>query len=87
MGRRGAGAVALGSEGMDGMRRGRPSGAGNARVLVEFLEHKIAGAGATVWPWREGVFGRFEVSARGLPWTAVGKFDVGGEGRRADELM
>jgi hypothetical protein len=30
------------------MRRGRPSGAGNARVLVDFFEHKIAGAGATV---------------------------------------
>jgi hypothetical protein len=42
---------------MDGMRRGRPSGAGNARVLVDVFEHKIAGAGAgaTVWPWR-GVF-------------------------------
>lgn len=45
--RRGADAVALGSEGMDGMRRGRPSGAGNPRVLVDFFEHKIAGAGAT----------------------------------------
>jgi hypothetical protein len=41
------------------MRRGRPSGAGNARVLVDVFEHKIAGAGATVWPWREGVFDVF----------------------------
>jgi hypothetical protein len=35
------------------------------------LEDKIAGAGATVWRWEEGVFVRFDVNARGLPWWAT----------------
>lgn len=64
-----------------------PKRCGQCPYSFPILKDKIAGTGATVWRWEEGVFVRFDVNARGLPWWATFRAGRGQARTEVGELM